>query len=266
MNPIDLKDRVVAVTGGSQGMGRAMAVGLAAAGARVVIASPDKPNLEKVAAEIGEDRALAVVCDITRLEDCQRLLDTALDRWGDFAVLINNARRLTPPDRPPAFWQADLDFWENAVKINVYGTYLMTRAVMPHLLDRGWGRVVNVTTSLRTMLRRRNSPYGVTKVAQEAQVAIWAQELEGTGVTINSLNPGGAVDSRPRSHPPASGKALLPVDVMVPAAIWLASDLSDGCNGGRYVGSLWDATLPPEAAAKKASEPSIFRELTPGEA
>ena len=260
MSAIDLKGRVCIVTGGSQGLGMAMAQGLAAAGARVVIASPDKENLEKVSAKIGRDRCLPVVADITSRADCQRILDRTIETFGDLEVLVNNAR-YTIPKANRSVLEADVAFWERAIHVNIFGTFLMTSTVLPHLTKRGWGRVVNIATSLDTMQRRHYSPYGVTKAAIEVETLIWAQDLAHTGVTVNSLVPGGSCDTgKVRDHTPSrTGSTLLPMSVMVPPVVWLASDLSDGQTGGRYVGKLWDEKLPPNDAAKKAREPSILR-------
>jgi 3-oxoacyl-[acyl-carrier protein] reductase len=113
------------------------------------------------------------------------------------------------------------------------------------------------------MQRRNNSPYGVTKAAIEAETLIWAQELAGTGVTVNSLIPGGAADTEfvhaaSRKELAAMGRTLLPPSVMVPPILWLASPLSDGVTGARFVGKLWDDALSPADAAKKALEPSVL--------
>jgi NAD(P)-dependent dehydrogenase (short-subunit alcohol dehydrogenase family) len=257
---IDLKGRVCIVTGSSQGLGMAMAQGLAAAGAMVVIASPDQPNLEKVAAGIGKDKCLPVVADISNREDCKRVVDSALSTFGDLAVLVNNARHTIMAANRSVIG-SDTEFWEKAIRVNIFGTYLMTHTALPHLLKRGWGRIVNITTSLDTMQRKHYSPYGVTKTAIEAETLIWAQDLAGTGVTVNSLVPGGSCDTgKVRDHQPSRpGHKLLPMSVMVPPVVWLASDLSDGHTGGRYVGKNFDEKLPPMEAAKKAKEPPVLR-------
>ncbi len=262
---IDLQNRVAVITGASRGLGRAMAIGLAEAGARVVLASPESAGLRSAAAEIGADRALAVPTDITVKADCQRLIGEALDRFGALDVLINNARRphrgpgLPPNGNSLPFWESDPDIWMETVKVNVSGTFLLSHLVAPHLIRQGWGRIVNLTTSLDTMQRPRNSPYGVTKAALEAATMIWAQDLAGTGVTVNSLIPGGACDSDPERPAGRGHSKLLPVDVMNPLAVWLASDLSDGQTGGRYVGKLWNAALPPSEAAARCLEPPVLR-------
>ena len=259
---IDLKNRVAVVTGSSQNLGKVMAMGLAKAGARVVLASPDGDRLRAVADEIGKGRALAVVSDISREDDCRRILDEATEAFGGVDILVNNARnpRFGLDDYEAApFWERPVAFWEAAVRINVFGTYLMSRTMVGPMMARKWGRIVNISTGLRSIMERHNSPYGVTKAAIDTETMIWAQDLAGTGVTVNTLLPGGACDTeRPRSGPPTAGK-LLSVNVMVPPAVWLASDLSDGCTGGRYVGKRWDESLPPWDAARHSLEPPIFR-------
>ena len=140
----------------------------------------------------------------------------------------------------------------------------MAHCAAPHLLANGWGRIVNITTSLSTMQRKNNSPYGVTKVAIEAETLIWAQDLEGVGVTVNSLIPGGAADTdfvsdMGRADAAARGQTLLSPEVMVAPILWLASTDSDGVTGGRFVGKLWDFSLSPRAAADKAREKPVLR-------
>ncbi len=104
----------------------------------------------------------------------------------------------------------------------------------------------------------------MSKAAIEAETIIWAKDLEGTGVTVNSLLPGGSVDTGEGQAVRADGRKLLPVDIMNPLIIWLASDLSDGKTGGRYVGKNWDPSLPPNEAAEKAREAPVLRSPPPG--
>jgi 3-oxoacyl-[acyl-carrier protein] reductase len=145
----------------------------------------------------------------------------------------------------------------------------MARAAVPLMLAAGWGRIVNITTSLSTMQRRENSPYGVSKAAIEAETLIWAQDLADSGVTVNSLIPGGAADTTfvpdvSRKQLAAMGRPLLPPSVMVPPILWLASRLSDGVTGARFVGKMWDDSRPPSEAANKAREAPVLLPPTDG--
>jgi 3-oxoacyl-[acyl-carrier protein] reductase len=269
---IRLEDRVVVVTGASRGLGRAMAIGLADAGAKIVLASPESSLLHEVANEIvarvGAGRLLVAPTDITVRSDCERLLDRTLSEFGALHVLVNNARR---PHRGPGlpangnslpFWRSNADIWQETIHVNVSGTFLISHIVAPQMIKQAWGRIIVLTTSLDTMQGRNNSPYGVTKAALEAATLIWAQDLAGTGVTVNSLLPGGACDSDPE-RPARAGQRLLPVDIMNPAMIWLASPLSDGKTGGRYVGRLWNCGLPPDEAARQALDEPVLRKPVP---
>ena len=268
MSAIDLDGTVVAMTGASLGLGRSMSVALASAGARVVLAAPETALLEEVAAEIGAKagagRALAVRTDITVRADCERMLAESIGRFGRLDVLVNNARRpVRGPGLPPAgnflpFWESNPDIWQELVHVNVNGTFQMSHVVAPHLIRNGWGRIVNINTSLGGLYQTRNSPYGVTKAALESATLIWAADLAGTGVTVNTLLPGGACDTDP-NRPPDPKLKLLPVDIMNSAIVWLASKRSDGRTGGRYIGRLWDNRLPPDEAAARASTPPAFR-------
>ena len=268
MANISLDGKVAVVTGASRGLGRAMAIALADAGAKVVLASPETDALREVAAGIessrGKGSALPLTTDITNISDCDRVLAESIKTFGGLHILINCARRVvrgsglgTSKDFLP-FWNVDTELWDSSLRVNVNGSFYITRALTPHLIKQGWGRIINITTSLDTMQQRSNSPYGITKVALEAATLIWSQDLLDTGVTVNSLIPGRKVNIDPTT-PPEIAKKWLPVEIMNPAAVWLASDLSNGKTGGRYVVELWDTKLPPNEAAERAREQSVLR-------
>ena len=135
----------------------------------------------------------------------------------------------------------------------------MARAVVPGMVARGSGKVINVSTSDQTMVRRGYSPYGPSKAGLEAASRVWAQDLEGTGVTVNVYLPGGAADTD--LLPPSADKKgadgnLLPAAIMRRGIGWLAGPGSDGVTGKRFIARLWDERLDPaEAAAAAASAP-----------
>ena len=276
---IRLDGRVAIVTGAARGLGRAMAEGLARAGASVVLADVDgvalKDAVTAVEAQPGCGPVTAITCDITVPADCERAVAAAAEKFGGLHVLVNNAGKgplhleRAPKTKSLKFWEADPDIWREIIVTNVNGTFLMARSAVPELIRSGSGRIVNVTTSLPTMQRRANSPYGVSKAAIEAETLIWAKDLEGTGVTVNSLIPGGAADTdfvhaAARVSLRAEGRILLPPSVMVAPIVWLASTLSSGVTGHRFVGKLWDDALPPEQAAGRAREAPVLREPPPG--
>lgn len=268
MASISLDGKVAVVTGASRGLGRAMAIALADSGAKVVLASPETEALGEVAAGIesvhGRGSALALTTDITKISDCDRVLGESIKTFGGLHILINCARRVvrggglgSSKDFLP-FWKVDNELWDSSFRVNVNGSFYITRALTPHLIQQGWGRIINITTSLDTMQQRSNTPYGITKVALEAATLIWSQDLLDTGVTVNSLIPGRKVNTDPTTPREIADK-WLPVEIMNPAAVWLASDLSNGKTGGRYVGELWDKRLPPNEAAERALELSVLR-------
>jgi 3-oxoacyl-[acyl-carrier protein] reductase len=255
MSAIDLGGRVVAVTGGGRGLGMAMAKGLAAAGARVVIASTNPKTFGPVVEQIGSERAVGVAADVTIEADCARVLATALEKFGALDVLVNNARRTTDGHTNVPFWEENPDFFRQSVLTNIHGYFQMARAVAPYMIERGQGKIVNLTSSARTIRRKGNSPYGMTKGTNEVQTLIWAQDLKGTGVTCNALLPGGSCERPGRTGTSKTGGSLLQPEVMAPPVVWLASDQSDGHTGERYVARLWDVSLPADEAARKAMIP-----------
>lgn len=267
----ELEGKVAIVTGGGRGLGRAMALGFARSGAAgVAITAANSPaQIKAVAGEIdriaGAGCALPLVADVTKRDDCERVVTETMKKFGAVHILVNNAgkgQNFIGDDRIP-FWQADTDGWCAIVDTNINGPFLMAHAVVTHMMQQGWGRIINITKNRDSMHRPRNSPYGPTKAALEAMTLAWAQDLLETGVTVNSLSPGGAVDTEfvlpaVRAQAATTGKIYLQPDVIVPAALWLASERSNGITGCRYIGSRWQEDLPPDDAAEAAREPAIF--------
>lgn len=264
-----LNGRVVIVTGGSRGLGREMALELADAGARLVITgASETEELRRTAAEIGGDNALALAADVASPEEAERVVARTIEQFGHLDVLINNAgrgMRLVSPTfntEPTRFWETPPDIWKAIIDINVNGAFNMARAAAPAMLARGFGKIVNISTSEQTMVRRGYSPYGPSKAALEAASRAWAQDLAGTGVDVNVYLPGGAADTD--LLPPGPGKKgadgnLLSPAIMRRAIGWLCSDDSNGTTGARFVARNWDPSLDPAAAAAAARTPSVER-------
>jgi len=266
-----LDGKVAIVTGAGRGLGQVMTFGLLEAGARVAAVEIDAQALEET--ETGADqrgageRIQGVVADITRDDSAPKIVRATMEHFGRLDILINNAginTSLLRPEGQPVgkFWEVTPTEFRRVIDVNVVAVFLMTRAALPVMLKQGWGRIINVTTSLDTMYRAKMQPYGGSKAANEAHLLAMAQELEGSGVSANVLVPGGAANTRlvSRAQEPDRGK-LIPPEVMVAPLIWLCSNASDGVNGQRFIGMRWDKNLPPEEAAKNAGAPMAWQQL-----
>lgn len=272
IDEIRLDGRVAIVTGGAGALGRTMATAFAKAGARVAFVDVAAAALEAVVADVraGNPRGevMGVVCDINRTFDCQRTVAEVVAAWGGLHILVNNAAmgnvhvQASKRTTSMKFWEQDPEIWTRVVDTNINGTFRMAYFAAPHMIQAGWGRIMNVTTSLPSIVRRFNTPYAVSKAGIECETLVWSKELRGTGVTCNVVIPGSAVDTPFVSSNSAGIRSrLLKPDVMIAPALWMASTLSDGITGQRFAGKYWDHTLPPSEAAMKAKEPPVLHDL-----
>jgi NAD(P)-dependent dehydrogenase (short-subunit alcohol dehydrogenase family) len=257
-----LAGRVAIVTGGGRGLGRAMVLGLAKAGATVVAtAARERSEVERVASEAAaagaSDPVYPMLADVTREEDCDRTVTSVLECYGRLDILVNNAGRgmkyvsenfMTEPTR---FWETPADTWRLVIDTNVVGPFLMARAAAPPMLAAGWGRIVNISMNAETMRRRGFSPYGPSKAALESETIIWAQDLAGSGVTVNAPLPGGATRTGmiPTSFPDHLRATLLDPAIIVPPLLWIASTKSNGVTGCRFIAVSWREDNPDSEAA-----------------
>ena len=214
LSEISLEGRVAIVTGAARGLGHTMALALCRAGANVVFLDIDGEEADRVAHEAAGQpdagSAMGLACDIRDLRQCREAVARTIEAFGASHILVNNAAlgpthvERAPQTRSSLFHETDPQAWADVIEVNVTGTFFMAHAAAHALIAAGWGRIINITTSLATMQRGANSPYGVTKAAIEAETLIWAQDLKGTGVTVNSLIPAGR--RTPISSPPAAAR------------------------------------------------------------
>ncbi len=254
-----LKDRVVIITGAGQGIGRGYAHYFAAQGAIPVIAEINGEAGEKVADEVRTKHgdALAIQVDVTDLDSVTRLVNKVLSQRGRIDCLINNAAVFSKITMAP-FWELPVDEWKAAVDVNITGAFYCARAVVSAMQEARWGRIVNVTTSMDTMYKVGFCPYGPAKAALEANTAIWAQELSGTGITVNVLTPGGATDTPMLAKLPFSRSSMIQPEVMQAPLKWLLSSDSDSVTGHRFIGVFWDPKKSPAEAAEESGGPAAW--------
>jgi len=254
--------RVAIVTGAAGGIGRAMTRALLAAGIGVAGVDRDRGPLEALAASAHEQSKtadlLTIQTDLTNDAAADEITRATRARFGRIDILVNNAG-IGPgairPDswqRPLKFWEITPDQWRRFVAVHTTAPLALANAVVPEMMRQGWGRIINVTTSLGTMLNAGSPTYGPSKAALEALSAIMAKDLDGTGVTVNVLVPGGITNTSMVSESGFDRAKMIQPEVMAPPLVWLVSDAAGKVTGRRFLGVHWDPTLPPEEAAEKA--------------
>jgi 3-oxoacyl-[acyl-carrier protein] reductase len=274
-----LTGRVALVTGAGRGLGRQMALGLARAGATVVGPAHIAADFDDLtAADALPGRIIPVHADLRRSADCERAVKTALGAGG-LHILVNNAGLTLTyicPDlyrrsRPPKFWEATDEVVQNVMDTNFVAADKLARRAAPLMVEQGWGRIINVTTMLQTMNRVGFSPYGPSKAALEMASWVWSKELEGTGVTVNIVNPGagantpGMAEEMRRKSRDGTVERLVEPEQMVPPLLWVVSREADRVNGMRYDAKQWNPGLPPAEAARRTGRPVGFALREPQE-
>jgi NAD(P)-dependent dehydrogenase (short-subunit alcohol dehydrogenase family) len=266
---VSAQGRVVFLTGAAGGIGLAMTDALLAAGHRVAAVDRDTKALERLAARHSEakDRLHPVLADLATADGCERAIAAARARFGAIEAVINNAgigMSSVRPDaeaRAPGIEELTPEIWDGFMAIFVRAPQILVRAALPDMQTRGFGRIVNNTTSYVTMLRVL--PYGAAKAALESMSAVWAKELDGSGITVNVLVPGGPTDTPLIAD--ASGwprdKMLRP-EIMGPPTAWLISDEAKTFSGRRITAARWDNNVAAAEAATRASRAIGWPELS----
>ena len=299
-----LAGRNVIVTGGGRGLGQVMARALVEQGANVMISGARATaEVDRTATELndlGAGRCVGMAADVSDPAACERVLHAAEEAFGSVDVLVNNAGRgpteqmggaglkahveqglptspqLKHSSRGDRFWEGDVDGHLRMLMTNLAGPFLMARVCVPGMIERGFGRIVNISTSRPTMVHTGFGPYGPLKAALEASSRIWAAELEGARASPSTSScPEGPATPRPslgaspgpahrRSDPgegprgeEGSTKGLLPPAIMGPPILWLASDESGAVTGRRFSARDWSDEIAPADAARHAESDRI---------
>jgi len=184
-----LKQRVAIVTGGGRGIGRAIALKFAAEGAAVVVVARTEEQVSKVAAEMRETggEAAAVAADVSREEDCEKIVRSAREAFGAIHILVNNAAILGPvlPVEKVALRE-----WDEVMAINLRGPFLLSRLVLPGMYKRGSGAIVNIVSIAAKAAFQLNSAYAASKAGLIGLTHTLAAEGARKGVRVNAISPG----------------------------------------------------------------------------
>lgn len=259
--------RVVLITGAAGGIGQEITRGFLGERTSVIATDVNAGALDVLVDTCSNHPDASSLhtrtLDISDADACEQTVKSVSAQFGDINILINNGalgmglirddhmiRLVDIEELSPAVW-------DRFMQTNLSGAWYLTRAVVPAMKQRGWGRIITITTSMFTMLRGGFHPYGPAKAGLEAMCAGHADEFRETGITVNVVVPGGPADTA--MVPAESGferTALVPPAAMVPPIVWLCSTDADAITGNRYVAAMWNDDEPIDIA-RRASEAPI---------
>jgi NAD(P)-dependent dehydrogenase (short-subunit alcohol dehydrogenase family) len=187
----DLKNKVVMVTGGGRGIGRAFCLGFSANGSRVVVADTDLMNASNTVNEIKRSggHAIAMQVDVTNFDEVQNMATRTLEIFGSVDVLVNNAALVGDLELKP--WdQISPEEWDRVLRVNVTGMFYCARAVVPHMIKKGKGKIINIASDLFLKGGKGRLHYITSKAAVVGFTRALARELGDYNINVNAVAPG----------------------------------------------------------------------------
>ncbi len=279
-----LTGRTAIVTGGSHGLGLEIARAYVAAGARVLVCARDATALDRARTELASvapdpHSVATAAADVSDPKAVEGLVEYALERFSRIHVLVNNAGIYGPkgPTEDVA-WQE----WEQTIRVNLFGSVLCSRAVLPHFRANGYGKIIQLSGGGATSPLPRLSAYAASKAAVVRFAETLAEELRGTGIDVNAIAPG-ALNTRLLDEVLEAGPELVgdsfyeraleqqssggtPLDLAARLAVFLGSAESDGITG-KLISAPWDpwAEMPSHAEDLRSSDVYTLRRIVPAD-
>ncbi|MCR8849932.1 SDR family oxidoreductase [Rossellomorea sp. SC111] len=228
------EQKIVMITGASKGLGKALAMKFAEEGAKVAICARNPGPLKEVEKELKMLGAevVALEADVSDARDVERFVSVTEEVWGSVDVLINNASVFGPGPRLLADYP-EAEFME-VLRINTLNPFLVTKRVLPGMISRGRGSIINLTSEAGQTGFSEWGAYGISKFAVEGMTQTWADELNGTGVRVNMVDPGEMdTEMHDKAVPECDYPLANPHDHL-DVFLYLASDASSDENGKRF--------------------------------
>ena len=234
-----LAGKIALITGGTRGIGRALASAYSRAGAKVFICGRREEELKRVLKDLRNSggQVEGIAGDVGHAEDVSRIVRTAVNHYGTIHVAVNNASLLGPRDPISSYPAAA---WEEVIRVNLTGPFLVIQEVLKIMMPQRQGSIINVSSGVGRVGKPRWGAYSVSKFGLEGLTEILAEELKEAGIRVNAVNPGPTrTEMRAHAYPDEDPLTLpLPDDIM-PVFLYLASDKSIGVTGKSLDAQDW---------------------------
>ena len=267
---MNLSHKVAIVTGAGRGIGRAIALAFAGEGADVVAVSRTIPEVEQTASEIKARgrKSLAIKADVSNQQDVQEMIALTLKEFGKVDILVNNAGVLGPIGPT---WENNIEEWIRTVHINLVGTFLCSRAVLPFMMNQRWGRIINLSGGGAAYPNPRFSAYASSKAAVVRFTETLAEEVKDFNITVNVIAPG-LVNTRMQEEILKTGgkagkKALekamkakeegVSPELAASLVVFLSSEEA-GRITGKFISAVWDDWKNLPSRLREIQEGELF--------
>ncbi len=229
-----LTGRRIVITGGSRGLGRALARRFAREGARLALCARTDEALDAVAEELklAGISVLARRCDVGNPHDVEAFVADVVDEFDGIDVLVNNASAIVPRKHLSEYSIAE---WDDVIRVNVNGLFYVLHAVLPCMMKQKSGMIINVSSSVGRAVRAQWGAYSVSKYSMEGMTLLLADELKPFHISVNSVNPGPmATEMRRIVHPEEDQKTLNTPEMVTELFVYLASNDGAGISGEQF--------------------------------